>query len=47
MISFDILSERFSLKRKGLSNAIEASLNKKEDAVQFFVKNHQVLKVNI
>ena len=47
MISFDILSERFSLKRKGLSNAIVASLNKKEDAVHFFVKNHQVLKVNI
>ena len=47
MISFNILSERFSLKRKGLSNAIVASLNKKEDAVHFFVKNHQVLKVNI
>ena len=39
MISFDILSERFSLKRKGLSNAIVASLNKKRRCSTFFCKN--------
>ena len=49
MISFYVLSERFFLKRKGLSDARVASITKKEYgfAVCFFVKIHKVFKVNI
>ena len=49
MISFYILSERFLLKRKGLSDARVASITKKEYGfgVIFFVKIHKVFKDNI
>ena len=49
MIKFYILSKRFFLNRKGLSDARVASITKKEYgfAVPSFIKSHEVFKVNI
>ena len=49
MISFYILSKRFPLKRKELSDARVVSIIKNEYgfAVYFFVKIHKVVKTNI
>ena len=49
MISFYILSKRFPLKRKELSDARVVSVIKNEYgfAVYFFVKIHKVVKTNI
>ena len=49
MISSHILSIRFFLKCKGLSDARVTSITKKEYgfAVHFFVKINKILKVNI
>ena len=52
MISFYILSVRFFLKRKGLSDASAISITKEEYGFgkifcTFFVKIHKVSRVNI
>ena len=49
MISFYILSKRFFLKRKGLSNVRVASITKKQYvfAVRFLVKVHKVSEVDM
>ena len=47
IISFYVLSKRFFLKCKRLSDAGVASMTKKEYGFAFFVKIHKVFKVNI
>ena len=49
MISFDIISKRFFLKHKGLSDAKVLSITKKEYsfAVNFFWRIYKAFKVNI
>ena len=47
MISFYIVSTRFSRKRKGLSDARVVSMTKKEYGFVVHLKIHKVLKVNV
>ena len=48
MIRFNILSERFFLKRKGLSDARVISITKNEYGFDKISKNyHKICKVNI
>ena len=49
MISFYIYSKKIFLKRKGLSDAMVASITKKEYGFCsiFFVKIHKIFKVDI